>query len=244
MKFGIDNPSMEIDPPKSPWRYPHRTFSTNRPTSRSESRKSTKSVGFRDINVYGKTLHPSSAAIGPSIDNSEVETIPDVHSISPEPPIIKTTIAEPVWESDSSLSGEEEIDEVERVQSIPANPVNFQSQFRASASRQNSHDSRFSRASSVRQRNGEEGDWVEPERTSIVSIIKSALHMTPSSATASAQSTASIGGGSGASTPMRRISNEEADAIQLDRTGSYHQRSALATVSARISAAVEADRSR
>ncbi|EFX87619.1 hypothetical protein DAPPUDRAFT_42960, partial [Daphnia pulex] len=24
MKFGLDNPSMELDPPKSPWRYPHR----------------------------------------------------------------------------------------------------------------------------------------------------------------------------------------------------------------------------
>ena len=240
-KFGLDNPSMEIDPPKSPWRYPHRTFSTNRPTARSESRKSTKSVGFRDINVYGKTLHPSSAALGPSLDTSEVETIPDVHSITPEPtPIIKTTITEPVWESDTPVSSEDEGDQLERVQDIVVNPANF----RAAASRQNSHDSRFSRNSSLRQRECGEDDWNEPERTSIVSIIKSALHMSPSSTTTVSAPSTSTTGDSGLSTPMRRISNEEADAIQLDRSGSFHQRSSLATVSARISAAVEADRSR
>lgn len=178
--------------------------------------------------------------MGPSLDTSEVETIPDVHSLTPEPSIIKTTISEPVWESESSSSSEDEGDQIERVQNIVPNPINFQ--FRAAASRQNSQDSRVSRGSSVRQRTGDD-DWVEPERTSIVSIIKSALHMSPSSATVSAQSTTTTGG-SGASTPMRRISNEEADAIQLDRTGSYRQRSSLATVSARISAAAEADRSR
>ena len=252
-KFGLDNPSMEMDPPKSPWRYPHRAFNATgaasgpngRPTSRSESRKSTKSVGFRDINVYGKTLHPSSAAIAPSLDTSEVESIPDVHSVTPEPPIIKTTIAEPVWESDSSSSSDDEGDQLERVQNIPVNPVNFQSQFRTTASRQNSHESRISRISgSLRQRSGDE-DWNgEPERTSIVSIIKSALHISPSSATVSAQSTSNTSDGSGSSTPKRRISNEEADAIQLDRAGSIHQRSTLATVSARISAATDADRSR
>ena len=160
--------------------------------------------------------------------------------------MIKTTIAEPVWESDTPSSSDDEGDQIERVQDIPVNPViaaTFQNQFRAVASRQNSHDSRTSRGSSLRQRSGDE-DWNEPERTSIVNIIKSALHISPSSATVSAQSTTTTGG-SGASTPMRRISNEEADAIHLDRTGSYHQqRSNLATVSARISAAAEADRSR
>lgn len=240
-KFGVDNPSMELDPPKSPWRYPHRTFSTGptRPTSRSESRKSTKSVGFRDINVYGNTLHPSSAALGPSLDTSEVETIPDVH-MTPEPPIIKTTIAEPTWESDpSSSSSDDEGEEIERVQNMPITTVNF----RTTASRQNSHESRFSRNSSLRQSHRDAlEDWDEPERperTSIVSIIKSALHMGAGSAPST-----STTGGSGASTPMRRISNEEADAIHLDRTGSCMQRSSLATVSARISAAVDADRSR
>ncbi|XP_057365578.1 uncharacterized protein LOC130686459 [Daphnia carinata] len=243
-KFGLDNPSMELDPPKSPWRYPHRTFSNGptRPTSRSESRKSTKSVGFRDVNVYGNTLHPSSAALGPSLDTSEVETIPDVH-MTPEPPIIKTSIAEPAWESDPSSSSEDEGEEIERVQNIPITTINF----RTSASRQNSHESRFSRNSSLRQSQRDAlEDWDEPERperTSIVSIIKSALHMGPSSASGSAPSTSTTGS-SGASTPMRRISNEEADAIHLDRTGSYMQRSALATVSAKISAAAEADRSR
>lgn len=243
MKFGLDNPSMELDPPKSPWRYPHRTFSTGptRPTSRSESRKSTKSVGFRDVNVYGNSLHPSSAALGPSLDTSEVETLPDVHSMTPEPPIIKTTIAEPIWESEKSSSSESEEEELERVQNIPITTVNF----RASASRQNSHESRFSRNSSLRQSHIDRAleDWDEPERperTSIVSIIKSAFHIAPSPACPSTSTT----GGSGASTPMRRISNEEADAIHLDRTGSYKQRSSLATVSAKISAAAEADRSR
>lgn len=214
-KFGLDNPSMELDPPKSPWRYPHRTFATQqqRPSSRSESRKSTKSVNFRNVSVYGNTLHPSSAAIPPasSMDEDEVvEVIPDVHT----PSSSESGKVEQAWDLDSSSShssseGEGE-EELERVQNIPISSVlNFQNQFRSSASRQNS------------------GDWNEPD----VLVVKQPLHKTHSAQ-------------SGHGTPKRSTSNEDSDsinAIQLDRTGS--KRSALATVSARISAAMEADRS-
>lgn len=241
-KFGYDNPSMELDPPKSPWRYPHhRQYADlqQRPTSRSESRKSTKSVGFRDFN-YGATLRPSDAAnMAPSSSaSSEVETIPDVHALN-EPPIIKTT--EPDWDDCSALSSESEGEEVERVQDTVNPATIFHSQFKTVASRQSSHESRFSRGSSLRSPASPVDDWDAPEQP-MVSAIKSALHKSASSSLYQS-STSSSKGSSGASTPMRRISNEEADAIEMDRSDSMHH-SSLATVSARISAAMEADRSR
>ncbi len=231
-KFGLDNPSMELDPPKSPWRYPHRTFSNQlqqnnqpmRPSSRSESRKSTKSVNFRDINVYGNTLHPSSAAIIPPpacVTTTEAGDVVQIHPEAPPPWDCGGDGASSGGSSSNSSSDNEEDQEVERVGNAPILPVtviNFQSQFirpNSSISRQNSDD------------------WNEPD----VLVVKPPLHKTYS-----AQSRQSSTG-----TPTkRRSSNEDSasnhsDIIQLDRTGS--RRSALASVSARISAAMDADRS-
>ena len=69
-KFGLDNPSMELDPPKSPWRYPHRTFSNQlqqnnqpmRPSSRSKSIRKHHHLGIVVVMVplpaeVPQTLH-------------------------------------------------------------------------------------------------------------------------------------------------------------------------------------------
>lgn len=73
LKFGVVNPAMEFDPPKSPWRYPHRTFSA---PIRSESRKSTKSVNFREQSVvYGATLLPPGAAAATSVKAYEANDV-------------------------------------------------------------------------------------------------------------------------------------------------------------------------
>lgn len=244
LKFGVDNPSMELEPPKSPWRYPHRTFSA---PMRSESRKSTKSVNFRDQRVYGNTLHPSSAALATQMESSDVETAPDMHvditageKSSQEPCVVISGHHD--WQSDcsassssssaaSSVSGDEEVQRVQDLVTVlPA--VDFQSQFRSSVlgvRRQNSQDSHLSRASSRLNDKPVDDDWndmpgadKQQERKSKVSL--------------------SSRPGSGASTPSRKVSYEEDVVDMLDRSASYH-RSGLATVSARISAAVDADRS-
>ena len=281
-KYGIDNPAMELDPPKSPWRYPHRTFSNQqaagqpyqgRPSSRTESRKSTKSVNFREFggSVYGRTLHPSSAALAPSIEAPGVEITPDLEesdesTATAASETSRQEIAESVaavvvsgnWDPDSSSSSDEGEDELERVQDISiSGPVcpNLHSQFRAALSRTSSQASR-SHQLSHRQRYsstpvaGSSEDWNDPPEMPatgglpiIGSLIKSALNRSSSSSLQHHN----VQSPSGMSTPLRRISGDEADAIQLDRSGSLYKQqqrsSALATVSARISAAVEADRS-
>ena len=219
LKLGIVNPAMEMDPPKSPWRYPHRTFSA---PIRSESRKSTKSVNFRDHSVvYGPTLRPPIAVPGIFGDASQTDIIPDIHI-----PVLEHLKQHEIMDSDSSSDGVSSSDEAEEaVERLPTSPltsvvsVDFQSQFRSVVSRQNSHDSVHSRTSS-------------------------AVHFAqPSSKSRSSSSASSTHPASGASTPSRKISSED-NAIQLDRTGSYRQGSGLASISARISAAVQADRKR
>ena len=232
MKFGFDNPTMEMEPPKSPWRYPHRTFSA---PMRSESRKSTKSVGFRDdrvVHSFGpKLLHPASAhgaaALAAQIEALNVESVPDVHHNAGGPSAESASQGGSVSRksgsrsslshsssshsssshSSSSSSSSEDEGELERVRDVAtptAASTDFQSQFRRPlGSRQNSRAS------------------------------------TSASASASASPAAS-----GASTPKRRISGE--DDIQLDRSDSSYRRngsSGLAVISSRISAAVDADRS-
>ena len=234
MKFGFDNPTMEMEPPKSPWRYPHRTFSA---PMRSESRKSTKSVGFRDdrvVHSFGpKLLHPASAhgaaALAAQIEALNVESVPDVHHNAGGPSAESASQGGSVSRksgsrsslshsssshsssshSSSSSSSSEDEGELERVRDVAtptAASTDFQSQFRRPlGSRQNSRAS--------------------------------------TSASASASASASPAA-SGASTPKRRISGE--DDIQLDRSDSSYRRngsSGLAVISSRISAAVDADRS-
>ena len=286
-KYGLDNPAMELDPPKSPWRYPHRTFSNQaaggngqpyqgRPSSRTESRKSTKSVNFRQFggSVYGRTLHPSSAALAPSIEAPGVEITPEesdestAPAQSDSPSSMRQEVAESVaavivsgnWDPDSSSSEDEGEDELERVQDIPlsgAVTVNLHNQFRAALSRTSSAASRSHQMNRQRYSSNPAAgtvvdDWNDPPEMPTASglpmignLIKSALNRSSSS---SIHTQGSSAGGAGVSTPNRRISGDEADAIQLDRSGSLYRQqqqrsSALATVSARISAAVEADRS-
>ena len=226
---------MEMEPPKSPWRYPHRTFSA---PMRSESRKSTKSVGFRDdrvVHSFGpKLLHPASAhgaaALAAQIEALNVESVPDVHHNAGGPSAESASQGGSVsrksgsrsslshsssshssssHSSSSSSSSSEDEGELERVRDVAtptAASTDFQSQFRRPlGSRQNSRAS--------------------------------------TSASASASASASPAA-SGASTPKRRISGE--DDIQLDRSDSSYRRngsSGLAVISSRISAAVDADRS-
>jgi hypothetical protein len=220
--------------------------------------------------VYGRTLHPSSAALAPSIEAPGVEITPDLEESdeSTAPAVSESSrqeLAETVaavvvsgnWDPESSSSSDEGEDELERVQDISiSGPVcpNLHSQYRAALSRTSSQVSR-SRQMSHRQRYssnpvaGSSEDWNDPPEMPTTSglpiignLIKSALNRSSSSSLQHhAQSP------SGMSTPHRRISGDEADAIQLDRSGSLYKQqqrsSALAAVSARISAAVEADRS-
>ena len=232
---------MELEPPKSPWRYPHRTFNT---PMRTESRKSTKSVGFRDQTnrIYGSSLHPASAALANQLEAMNVESLPDVHAQASESPKMMMKTASDVslqpsnWEPDppSDSGSDAEDEEVERVQNVPTSAVlpiavDFQSQFRTSLmgiTRQNSQDSR-------RNVKTVDDEWQEAK------VRDHRAHPSQSSSSSSRASAS----GSGSSTPQRRISREVD--IQLDRSDSWYRRagSGLATVSARISAAVDADRS-
>jgi len=159
------------------------------------------------------------------------QLVPEVHvPVSPEVSDEGDSLASYSSDSDASSTGDEVDDAVERIhraQMTNVVAVDFQSQFRG-VSRQNSRDSHHSQDPSLH---------LDPSNHPPGGSSSNGRNSNSSSRRTSSASRASR-----VSTPSRRISSED-NAIQLDRMGSQRQ-SGLASISARISAAAEADRSK
>jgi len=251
LKYGVVNPAMEFDPPKSPWRYPHRTFSA---PIRSESRKSTKSVNFREHSVvYGATLLPPGSTAVASVKAYEadvVDVIPNAVWMQQLVPEVQVPVSADVdsltsYSSDSDVSSMDDdvgdtVERIHRAQMSSVVAVDFQSQFRG-VSRQNSRDSHHSQDPSIHLDPPVQLDPASIQLDASIHASASGSSIDGSSGGGS-RKTSTASRASRASTPSRRISAED-NAIQLDRMGSQRQ-SGLASISARISAAAEADRSK